>query len=143
MIRVQLIFTVLAAVIFTLSGCVERGKPIKKETQEQQAEKKDIKKITHYICKNGHKGSDKQGICPECNTAYTHNQAFHGLAIPKDGLKDPFNSNTSTQTNNSPAQNAFGDYHYICPNGHSGGSGSADNCTSCNAKLTHNQLYHK
>ena len=34
-------------------------------------------KVDHYTCSNGHKGSDKQGVCPECNKAYVHNQAFH------------------------------------------------------------------
>jgi len=143
MIRIWPILLVFVIVIFSLSGCVERGKPVKKDDQEQQAVKNNTKKVTHYICNNGHKGSDKQGVCPECNTAYTHNQAFHGLTIPKDRLNDPFNSNSNTQTATTPAQNAFGDYHYICPNGHSGGSGTAGNCTSCKAKLTHNQLYHK
>lgn len=138
------LFLLLITLIFvSLTGCVERGKSVSKEVPQQQAEKKDVKKAEHYICKNGHKGSDKQGVCPECKVAYTHNQAFHGLAIPKNDIKDPFQSTTSPNTASSPAQNAYGDYHYICPNGHSGGAGSAGNCTTCEAKLTHNQLYHK
>ncbi len=146
MIKIYLRFTLVLIFCMPLNGCVERGKPIKKEVNEQSAKKdakEGTKKIEHYICQNGHKGSHKQGVCPECNIAYTHNQAYHGLNIPKDALKDPFKQGTPTTTSASPAQNAYGDYHYICPNGHSGGSGTAGNCSSCNAKLTHNQLYHK
>ncbi len=127
---------------FLCISCIERGKPTEKESTKR-IEKNGQKKLAHYICPNGHAGSDKQGICPECNTAYQHNQAFHGLNIPQNSLKDPFKSSTGSQTTTSPAQNSYGDYHYICPNGHAGGSGSADNCATCNAKLTHNQLYHK
>ena len=133
----------LSFFMIILTGCVERGKPIKKENKEQQVEKTGVKKIKHYICKNGHEGSDEQGVCTKCNIAFIHNQAYHGLSIPKDAIKDPFQTNTNSSTNSTPAQNIHGDYHYICPNGHAGGSGSAGTCTTCAAKLIHNQLYHK
>ena len=129
--------------ILSMSSCVERGKPIEKEATTTLNKENKTAKIEHYICKNGHKGSDKQGICPECNTAYTHNQAFHGLTIPQNSLKDPFQENNSSNAASAPAQNAYGDYHYTCPNGHAGGSGTAGTCPSCSAKLAHNQLYHR
>ncbi len=136
----------LLLIIFLFLGfatsCVERGKPVEKKTDKTTL-KEGSKKIEHYICKNGHKGSDQQGICPECNVAYTHNQAFHGLSIPTNTLKDPFQSAPNSNQTTAPAQNAYGVYHYVCPNGHPGGAGTAANCTGCNAKLVHNQGYHK
>lgn len=40
------------------------------------------------------------------------------------------------------AQNADGVWHYICPNGHEGGAGSAVPCPVCGTALTHNSAYH-
>jgi len=139
----------ILASIFILTGllfsCVERGKPIKKE-EAKTTTKSSKKKVDHYTCPKGHKGSDTQGTCSECSSVLVHNQAFHGsgnLAIPQPKINDPFSSTPAANNTPSPAQNAYGDYHYICPNGHVGGSGTAGNCTSCEATLTHNQLYHK
>ena len=140
----HLLFLLLS--IFIFISCVERGKPLQKEEVATEAEADSKKKqIEHYTCPKGHKGADKQGTCSECNSVLVHNQAFHGnnLAIPQPTLNDPFSTSNTNNAAPSPAQNAYGDYHYTCPNGHSGGSGSADNCTACNAKLVHNQLYHK
>lgn len=138
-------FAVLVSLLFVVLtwSCVERGKPQQKSETTVQGTKKTAKVVEHYICANGHKGSDKQGICPECNVAFTHNQAFHGLSIPQNSLKDPFQQNSNSTQANSPAQNAYGDFHYTCPNGHAGGSGVAGSCTTCDAKLAHNQLYHR
>ncbi len=137
----RLFFFICASILLT--SCVERGKPIEKSESSPQVQQQKSTKIEHYICQNGHKGSDKQGICPECNIAFTHNQAFHGLSIPQNSLKDPFQQNNNTNAANSPAQNAYGDYHYTCPNGHPGGAGVAGTCPSCSAKLAHNQRYHR
>ena len=41
-----------------------------------------------------------------------------------------------------PAQNAVGVWHYTCPSGHSGGSGSATACSECGTTLVHNTIYH-
>lgn len=41
-----------------------------------------------------------------------------------------------------PAQNSIGVWHYTCPSGHSGGSGSATACTECGTTLVHNTIYH-
>ena len=137
----RILFLVIISLVIT--SCVERGKPIQKEeTTTIDANKK---KVAHYTCPNGHKGADKQGRCVECNAILVHNQGYHGnnLAIPKPALQDPFSNVPAPNSTPSPAQNAYGDYHYTCPNGHAGGSGTAGNCSSCGATLTHNQLYHK
>lgn len=136
---------VIIVITLLLSSCVERGKPLKEEQPKETSTAASKPKVDHYTCPNGHKGSDKQGVCTECNTAFVHNQAFHGsnLAIPKPTLQDPFTNAPASQNTPSPAQNAYGDYHYTCPNGHPGGAGSAGNCSACNTKLVHNQLYHK
>ncbi len=132
-------------IIFLFSSCIERGKPQPKDEVKETTNASAKPNVEHYTCPNGHKGSDKQGVCPECNTAFLHNQAFHGtnLAVPRPALQDPFSNAPAPQGTPSPAQNAFGDYHYTCPNGHPGGSGSAGKCTACDATLAHNQLYHK
>ena len=108
--------------------------------------------VKHYICLNKceNSGSDTEGICPTCNTPYTHNVAFHNDDFLKNGpLKVPTNTATPSQNNTitpptppSPAQNAAGVYHYTCTNGCAGGSGSAANCKSCGNPLAHNQAYH-
>ena len=121
---------------------------------KEEKPKTNIKKnavsqnVKHYICANKceNSGSDVQGICPTCKNTYIHNQAFHNdellkngpLNVPKYG-PNPTN-NAPTQTD--PAQNAMGVYHYTCNNGHPGGSGTASNCVTCGAVLTHNQAYH-
>ena len=124
-------------------SCVEMGKPTEKEDTKTIG-KTPEKSIEHFQCPNGHKGSDKQGKCPECDTFYVHNQAYHGSSqvnFPPPVITDP---NQANQPNTpAPAQNAFGAYHYICPNLHTGGSGSASNCPSCGTQLIHNQEYHK
>ena len=133
------LFTIL--LIMSLFSCVERGKPLKTNKQEKTSKENKTNKLAHYTCPNGHSGADVQGKCSECQETLVHNQAYHGLNIPKDGIKDPFNN--ANQTAATPAQNQYGDFHYTCPNGHSGGSGTNENCKVCDTQLTHNQLYHK
>lgn len=133
----------LSTLFLLLISCVERGKPVDKKETKQTNKTSKSKKIAHYTCPNGHEGSDKQGKCNECQETLVHNQAYHGLNIPKTGVQDPFNSNATNNKAPSPAQNKYGDYHYTCPNGHPGGSGSAGKCVTCDAKLEHNQNYHK
>ena len=134
---------VVFIIFLAITSCVERGKPVKKESE---ATKTNTKTVSHYTCPNGHKGSDNQGKCPTCGSVYLHNQAYHGapaLNLPQNAIQDPFQKNSNATNTPSPARNAFGDFHYTCPKGHSGGSGTATNCTTCNTKLAHNQLYHK
>lgn len=89
--------------------------------------------VKHYICPNGHEGSDAQGSCLVCGTALEHNQAWHNQQPAAAGGDTP---------PAEPPQNAAGVWHYTCPNGHEGGSGSATPCAVCGTVLVHNQVYH-
>lgn len=140
----RIIMPLILISTLTLFSCVETGKPVKKVVTETST-KTDKKIVYHYTCPKGHKGSDKSGVCAECGSIFAHNQDFHGkqvLTLP--AVVNDANKN-STPANNTPppAQNAYGDYHYICPNGHIVGSGKADNCSACGTKLAHNQAYHR
>lgn len=118
--------------------------------EKPKAETKNKVAVQHYICLNKceNSGSATEGVCPTCNTPYTHNVAFHNDEFLKNGpLKVPETTTTTTQSNTiapaaSPAQNAAGVYHYTCANGCVGGAGSIVNCKSCGNPLEHNQAYH-
>jgi ribosomal protein S27E len=98
--------------------------------------------VWHYTCPKGCEGGGGSAVpCSNCGTTLVHNQGYHGA------------TNTSTQPLGQnpvqaqpkpaePAQNANGVWHYTCPNGCSGGGGSASPCSSCGATLAHNQAYH-
>ncbi len=53
------------------------------------------------------------------------------------------NMNQPTPHSELPAQNARGEWHYICSAGCSGGSGMAGVCSQCGAALSHNNAYHQ
>ena len=102
----------------------------------------------HYICPKGCEGGGgaAQGKCPKCGGDLVHNQAFHTQqpqgATPANPIQvDPTNATPATATP-PPAQNAAGVYHYTCPAGHEGGSGSQGTCAKCGAALVHNAAYH-
>jgi len=59
-------------------------------------------------------------------------------ALTKDNTPAPASKPTAPE----PPQNAAGIWHYTCPKGCAGGSGSATACTTCGTTLTHNQIYH-
>ncbi|TNE51956.1 MAG: hypothetical protein EP344_16125 [Bacteroidetes bacterium] len=98
----------------------------------------------HYTCPNNCAGSGgaAAGNCPVCGTAYVHNQAFHSQGgnapTPPAGT-----TNQATPPPPSPAQNAAGAYHYSCPKGCAGGSGTKGTCASCGGELAHNAAYHQ
>lgn len=96
--------------------------------------------VQHYICPNSCAGSGgaTAGTCPVCGTAYVHNAAYHNQG--NDGGASPMIQQPQQQ---SPAQNAAGVYHYTCPSGCAGGSGTAGTCAQCGAALAHNQAYHQ
>lgn len=100
--------------------------------------------IHHFICPNRCKGSGGpvEAPCPVCGTLYVHNDAFHkGQPIPEPPMRiDPV-THTAVPTHTEP-QNAYGVYHFICPNGHPGGAGVAGKCPKCGAELIHNQAFH-
>jgi len=107
--------------------------------------------VQHYICPNNCEGSggSSQGTCPICGTAYVHNAAFHNQEnqnannqINLEGGDQLQDLQQQQQSQNAPAQNAAGEYHYICSAGCSGGAGSAGACSQCGANLEHNTAYH-
>ncbi|MEO0338414.1 MAG: hypothetical protein AAF242_04295 [Bacteroidota bacterium] len=98
--------------------------------------------VFHYQCMNGcvNSGSSTAGTCPNCGNPFTHNQAWHNL--PQNAPATPTTPTTPTTPGATPAMNAAGVYHYTCPNGCSGGAGSAQACASCGTVLAHNAAYH-
>ncbi|GGK52794.1 MULTISPECIES: hypothetical protein [Flavobacteriaceae] len=138
-------FKFLLLLIFVTSISCKEEKPKQKTNINSKVA------VKHYICLNKceNSGSDAQGVCPTCNTPYTHNVAFHNDDLLKNGpLKVPINTPTSNQNNAitppapAAAQNAAGVYHYTCTNGCVGGAGSMVDCKSCGTPLEHNQAYH-
>ncbi|MFK5959628.1 MAG: hypothetical protein QM495_12275 [Lutibacter sp.] len=117
-----------------------------KKPENKQVKKKITVTVKHYICVNKceNSGSNIASNCPTCNTPYIHNAAFHNDEFLKNGPLNVPKSNLGTPTNASisPTQNALGVYHYTCPNGCNGGSGTAAKCKSCGTDLAHNQVYH-
>lgn len=100
--------------------------------------------VQHYICANNCEGSGgpSAGTCPVCGSEYQHNQAYHNQP-PTGNAINPVNPTIpTTPATPEPAQNAAGVYHYTCPDGCSGGAGSATACASCGKTLVHNTAYH-
>ena len=94
----------------------------------------------HYVCPNGDPGGAGTAIlCATCNTQLVHNQEFHNTTPGDPNAASPITANPAAPTN--AAQNAAGEYHYACPNGHAG-SGTAGNCATCGSQLAHNQAFH-
>ncbi len=93
----------------------------------------------HYVCPKGDPGGAGSAIlCPTCNAQLVHNPAFHNNDAAQ---QNPVTNMTTPPAPANAAQNAAGEYHYACPNGHAG-SGTAGNCATCGAQLAHNQAYH-
>ena len=143
------IFSQLLTLVFimVLSCCgnkVDRPEPILNDDKVVQDPIQSLSAITtaavyHYICTNNcaGSGSNVQGDCPVCGSGYVHNQAFHDQTnqiSPSTNSVNPIPSSSS--------QNASGTWHYTCPNGCTGGAGSAVACGTCGSILVHNQLYH-
>lgn len=137
-------FSVLMLLVFMVAtGCKEDNSAAKNDARNSLNVPETVTPVTpavtntagavaHYICPNNCEGSGgpSAGACPVCGTAYVHNQAFHNQP----------GATTTTPTN--AAQNAAGQYHYICSNGCAGGSGSQGTCATCGNALVHNQAYH-
>ena len=134
----------IVLIIFVISASCKEEKPKTTTTKKELSSN-----IQHYYCadKCENSGGDVAGNCPVCKKPYTHNVAFHDKDLLKNGpLNVPQTNQNQTQPDNtskSPAQNAYGDFHYICNNGCIGGSGSASKCNTCGETLAHNTLYHK
>ena len=97
--------------------------------------------VDHYTCPNGHAGAASAGNCSVCGVALEHNQAYHNNQATPTPEITTTPTTPSTTTAASPAQNAAGEYHYTCPNGHAGAA-SAGSCSVCGSALAHNQAYH-
>lgn len=99
--------------------------------------------VAHYICPNNcaNSGADQAGNCPVCGTQLLHNQAYHNQANPSTNITTTPQIQQQQQQP-SPAQNAAGEYHYVCADGHAGGSGTAGACATCGKTLIHNAAYH-
>jgi hypothetical protein len=100
--------------------------------------------LYHYVCPDRCIGGvlDYEGVCPICGKKLQHNTAFH------------FNNNNPSETPAAdmqkaprntvldPVQSPNGFWHFICPDGHDGGSGVEGKCATCGAELVHNPIYH-
>ncbi len=144
----QLVFCLLAVSVWSLSvGCggnEEVRTKAREAIEASQPAPPDVTStntagasaVKHYICPNNCAGSggDVQGTCPVCGTAYVHNQAYHNQT-----QQTP---NPAQSQQPAPAQNAAGEYHYICSAGCGTGAGTQGTCPKCGAPLAHNQAYH-
>ncbi|MBX2872709.1 MAG: hypothetical protein KTR30_11430 [Saprospiraceae bacterium] len=98
--------------------------------------------VDHYTCPNGHPGAASGGNCSVCGVALEHNQAYHdNQATTTPEITTTPTTPDATTPSASPAQNAAGEYHYTCPNGHPGAA-SGGSCAVCGSALAHNQAYH-
>lgn len=107
--------------------------------------------VYHYTCPNECEGSgsNQSGTCPVCGTAYVHNAEFHSTQQFQQQQQqqpeaDPLQQQQLQQNQpESSAQNASGEYHYICSAGCEGGAAGAGTCAKCGGELVHNQAYHQ
>ncbi len=110
--------------------------------------------LWHYTCPKGCAGGSGSAIaCPTCGTTLTHSQTYHGSGSPTVapppttisplGTTIPAPGETPAAPQPEPAQNKSGVWHYTCPGGCAGGSGSASPCAKCGKTLVHNTAYHK
>ena len=119
--------------------------------------------VHHYICAKMDGGNgNSAGACPVCGAAMAHNSAFHNqnnnananqntpnvtIQNPDGTTAAPNSITTVPPTQGAPGaeppQNSKGVWHYVCPNGCSGGSGGASACSQCGTTLVHNTEYHK
>lgn len=101
--------------------------------------------VFHYVCPNGCEGSGGPGQapCPVCGASYEHNAKFHQYQQQGGGTQSTNNPiNIQNQQTQTPGANADGVYHFICPKGCEGGSGSRGICSSCGTELAHNDAFH-
>ncbi|MDX1684755.1 MAG: hypothetical protein R3275_05915 [Saprospiraceae bacterium] len=104
--------------------------------------------VWHYICPEGCEGgAGAAGPCPNCGAQLVHNSAFHAAANTQvqgqQNIQNPQLQQTAPPQTQAPAQNAQGEYHYVCPKGCAGGAAGAGVCSVCGAQLQHNTAYHQ
>lgn len=120
--------------------------------------------VWHYTCPSGCEGGAGSAVpCPKCGTTLAHNSGYHNNNNNNNAAIETPTVTSSISTGNDnvtvvnggdtpitpvggppeePAQNAAGVWHYTCPSGCAGGSGSAVACASCGTTLVHNSGYH-
>ena len=112
--------------------------------------------VWHYICPDGHDGgAGSAQPCAQCGKTLVHNKGYHANQTTPTVTSSPtittgdgesqISSTTLPQIQKppEPAQNTKGVWHYICPDGHEGGAGSAAPCAQCGKTLVHNRAYHQ
>ncbi len=105
--------------------------------------------VWHYTCPKGCEGgAGTATACAKCGTTLAHNQVYHAganntpappISVGGDNQLTPLPSPPKPE----PAQNAKGVWHYTCPKGCDGGSGTAIACAKCGSTLAHNTVYHQ
>lgn len=105
--------------------------------------------VYHYLCPDNCAGggSNINGNCSVCGKKLAHNDLYHNYQQQNTPPPPPAGMNQAAGAAGQnltppPGQNANGVWHYTCPNGCEGGSGSQGTCVTCGAALTHNQAYH-
>lgn len=147
----KLITLLTVCLSFSFFGCNDDSKKteiaepsnvetVKTTTSAKTAEAAQNEKgVWHYTCALGCPGGAGSAVpCKNCKNPLTHNQAYHGDASTTQQAS-PVLSPSATR---EPSQNTAGVWHYTCPNGCAGGSGSASKCTTCGETLAHNSAYH-
>ncbi|MBC7776815.1 MAG: hypothetical protein H7246_15380, partial [Phycisphaerae bacterium] len=85
--------------------------------------------VWHYTCPKGCAGGAGSAIaCATCGTTLTHNQGYHGPAVPPtttdpSSAPDQAPGTPPGAKQPEPPQNAAGVWHYTCPSGCAGGAG--------------------
>ena len=102
--------------------------------------------IWHYKCSKGCAGGAGSAVsCETCGLPLAHNQAYHTTSNTTSNSNQsaiPY-ANTPPAATAEPSRNASGVWHYTCPQGCDGGSGTTGNCNSCGNALAHNAAYHQ
>lgn len=99
--------------------------------------------VWHFICPKGCAGGAGAAVpCGQCGETLVHNQIYHGAEQPMNS-NPAQGANPAAKPKDEPPQNAKGVWHYTCPKGCSGGSGTASPCPRCATVMTHNPVYHQ
>jgi hypothetical protein len=143
--RITFLFLSISLLLISCNDKASKTVKLSQDEISGEASMLASSEVVHYICANNcvGSGSPSAGDCPVCGTPYTHNQLFHsqntdGASTIQDASAVPVPA-----LNTTPAQNANGEFHYTCPQGHAeGGKGAAGNCSVCSSVLEHNQAFH-
>lgn len=97
--------------------------------------------VWHFTCAKGCEGgSGVAEACKGCGGPLAHNAAYHNTTTNVN--QDVSAATPTAPPTIEPPQNANGVWHFTCPNGCDGGSGTAEACGGCGTTLAHNAAYH-